>query len=181
MLEILFSAIILAGCGYLKTPVSYTRVPTWTHTATITVKEPHYNLLPTHTPAPTEFPSPTITFTPTGTVTPTSRPGTLDCISINSKHVDGMTDLQLAEYADSINGKVSHFSGRVSNVNVNSVVELVSDDQRCNFLIFNIPTKQARLINKDQYLEGYGAIIDIDYVDRVVIQINILLDTLLVR
>lgn len=187
----LFFVLVLSGCGFM-TPVAYTRLPTYTITpvkivATTVVPHPNQTSTPISTPGAistislTETVDLTETVNFTMTVTPTLIPGALDCNMINSKHIPGITDLQWAEYIKTVIGKQNYFSGKVNNVEVNGVVDLIAPDQPCNFKLYNIPTKQAIKINKDDYIEGYGVISAIDFSDVVVIHLNVLLDSLIIR
>jgi hypothetical protein len=177
--EILFSAVILSACG-LMTPAVYTPLPTYTQTPTRTM-QPTFVLRSTFTPTSTITITPAETVSPTLTITPTLKPGALDCNMINSKHTAGVTDLQWAEYTKTLVGKESYFAGIVANVYTNYIVELVPAGKQCNFLLFNIPPNLAIKINKNQFMEGYGAISAIDNAEVIVIHLNVLLDSLIIR
>lgn len=191
VIEIVLLPLVLSGCG-LMTPVAYNRLPTYTFTPARTIAPTavlHTNFTPTpitthsslETVSPTETVSLTETVNLTETVTPTIIPGVLDCNMISSKHINGMTDLQWAEYTRTVIDKKIFFSGRVYNVEINGVVVLIGANQQCNFEVYNIPLKQAAKINKDQYMEGYGAISAIDFSDVALIHLNVLLDSLVIR
>ncbi len=191
VIVLVFFAFVLAGCGYM-TPAAYIRLPTYTVTPTLTsvptmIPRATYTLTPKMTPDPigtvseTEAVSPMPSTGPTQTVTPTLIPGALDCNLINSNHINGITDLQWAAYAETVMDKRVYFSGSVHNVEVDGVVDLIDPNQQCNFRVYNIPLKQAIKINKDQFIEGYGAITSIDFTDVVVIHLNVLLDSLIIR
>ncbi len=177
--QIIIFALVLSACGSM-TPAVYTPLPTYTSTATRTTV-PTFVLHATFTPTPSSTPSPTGTVSPTWTITPTLIPGALDCNMINSKQANGMTDLQWAEYSKTVVGKAGYFSGTVDNVKVNGIVELVAGNQQCVFELSNIPIARAIKINKDQYMEGYGAISAIDNADILVIHLNVLIDSLIVH
>jgi hypothetical protein len=169
VIGILFFWIVSSGCGPVATnePI-FTLRPTSTITPTDT-------LVPTYTPLPTN------TATPTGTITPTLKPGAIDCIIINSKHSDRTTSYQWAEYTKSVISKTGYFSGTVTNVNTDGVVVLATSDQQCIFLLSKIPLERVIKINKEQYMEGYGAISAIDYDSSVVIHLDAYIDSLIIR
>jgi len=173
LIAILFLGSVSSGCGPLN-EVVFTPLPSKTFTPIRTI-QPANTLLPTYTQTPTDTPI------PTGTVTPTLIPGALDCNMINSNHFEGITDYQWAEYIKTVIGKQSYFSGGVFNVNVDGVVELSATNPQCIYLLSNIPLERVIKINKDQYMEGYGAISAIKYNDGAIIYINVLMDSLIIR
>jgi hypothetical protein len=170
MVATLFFMLGLSACGSM-TQITYTPRPTYTATPTNIV-------LPTETLLPTFTPTPTNTPTPTATVTPTLVPGALDCKMINSQHVTGITDLQWLEYTKTVIGKEVYFSGTIYNIYAEGVAYLIGTDLLCNFELYNIPLDQAITISKDQSMDGYGEITAIDYVDVVIIRLNVNLASL---
>jgi hypothetical protein len=180
---ILLFAIIFSACEN-GTPVVYIPIPTYTFTATQTLR-PLGDLFlvhtPMRTPSPTMTVTPTATITPTGTVTPTLISGALDCNIIDSNHVVGITDLQWSVYTGSVIGKKSYFSGVVNNVNIRGEVILTATDQRCIFVLSKIPLAQAMKISINQFMEGYGMISSITYDKGVIIYVDVLLDSLIIH
>jgi hypothetical protein len=172
---------------------TYIPFPTYT-------EYPTYTPLPTDTPANTPSPSPTINATKTALMSTviafmlnpvTPQPSAtlwtdrVTCSEILSKY-NNSTDLQWHDFIAKVLGRNFHFSGEIFEVIQGNLVmlSLDGDDIYCDVWLYNISNDIALRLYKDQRLEGYGTIRDIDegiFSGYVVVDINVIPDTLIIH